>query len=69
MVLIGAAIGLILAAAAGRLLVTFLFGVPPLDFVVFSGAAALFAVIGFAACYIPSRRATRIDPMLALRNE
>jgi predicted permease len=65
----GAALGLILAAAAGRLLVTFLFGVSPVDPLVFSGTVGLFAIIGFLACYIPARRATRIDPINALRTE
>jgi predicted permease len=65
----GAAIGLMLAAFASRLLVTFLFGVPPLDPIVFAGAAVLFAAIGVVACFIPARRATRIDAMEALRYE
>ena len=69
LVAIGAAIGLILAAATGRLLTRLLFGVPPLDPVIFSAAAALFAVVGLVACYLPARRATRIDPLTALRYE
>jgi predicted permease len=66
---IGAAIGLVLAAAASQVLVVFLFGVPPLDPVIFSGAAALFAVVALTACYLPARRATHIDPLTALRYE
>jgi predicted permease len=66
---IGTAIGLVLAAAASRALVVFLFGVPPLDPVIFGGAAVLFAFVGLAACYWPARRATRIDPLTALRYE
>jgi predicted permease len=65
----GAAIGLMLAAFASRLLVTFLFGVPPLDPIIFAGAVVIFAAIGLVACYIPARRATRIDAMEALRYE
>ena len=66
---VGAAIGLLLAAGAGRALVVFLFGIPPLDPTVFSAAAALFAVVGLVACYLPARRATTIDPQSALRYE
>jgi predicted permease len=66
---IGSAIGLLLAAGASRALVAFLFGVPPLDPLIFGDAAVLFAVVGLAACYWPARRATRIDPLTALRYE
>ena len=67
--LAGAAIGVTLAAFASRLMVSVLFGVPPFDPVIFAGAVLLFAAIGLAACYIPARRATRIDAMEALRYE
>ena len=66
---LGSGMGLLLAAAGSRLLTRLLFGVPPLDPVTFGGAAALFAVIGLAACYVPARRATRIDATEALRHE
>jgi len=69
MVAAGAALGLLLSAATSRLLTRLLFGVPPVDPVTFAGAAALFAVVGLAACYVPARRATRIDPLTALRHE
>jgi putative ABC transport system permease protein len=65
----GAAIGLPLAAAAGRLLSAFLFEVSPIDPATFGGALVLFALVGLAACYVPARRATRIDPCAALRSE
>jgi predicted permease len=67
--LIGATIGVLLAAFASRLMVSFLFGVPPLDPLIFAGAVLLFAAIGLTACYLPARRATRIDAMEALRYE
>ena len=67
--LIGSAIGMILAAALSRVLAGFLFGIPPIDPVTFAGTAALFAAIGLAACYVPVRRATQIDPTQALRYE
>ena len=69
LVAMGGAIGLVLAAVAGRLLRGLLFGVPPGDPVTFSIAVALFAVIGLTACYIPARRATMIDAIDALRYE
>jgi predicted permease len=69
LVLVGCVIGLVLAAGASRLLTRLLFGASPLDPVAFSGAVVLFAIIGLAACYMPVRRATRIDAMDALRYE
>jgi hypothetical protein len=67
--LIGSAIGLIFAAAISRVLAGFLFGIPPIDPVTFTGTTALFVAIGLAACYVPVRRATHIDPTQALRYE
>jgi predicted permease len=67
--LTGAAVGLVLAAAASRLLGSLLFGVNATDPVAFIGAAALFVAIGLAACFAPARRATEIDAMEALRYE
>lgn len=69
LVAIGAGIGLALAALVGRLLMTVLFQVRPVDPITFSGAIALFAAVGLLACYVPARRAVRIDPMIALRDE
>jgi predicted permease len=69
LVAIGAGIGLLLAAVAGRVLARLLFGLPPLDPLTFAGATLLFAAIGLAACYVPIRRATRISPVEALRYE
>jgi putative ABC transport system permease protein len=66
-VAIGSVIGLALAAGAGQMLAGFLFGVPPFDLLTFGGAAVLFAAIGLAACYGPARRATKVDPIVALR--
>jgi len=65
--IIGSAIGLALASTASHLLVVFLFGVQPLDPIIFGSATALFIAIGLLACYGPARRATRIDPLTALR--
>ena len=65
----GAAIGLVLAAAAGQLIVSLLMGVAPVDVVTFGSAAVLFSAIGVAACVVPARRALRINAIEALRYE
>jgi len=66
---IGVAIGLILAIASTHLLVRALFGLSPLDPPTFSGVAALLATIAIVACWLPARKASRVDPMEALRYE
>jgi ABC-type antimicrobial peptide transport system permease subunit len=66
-------IGLIVGVAAGsvvtRVLSDMLYGVGTRDPFVFAGAPLLLLVVAFLACYIPARRATRIDPLVALRYE
>jgi predicted permease len=69
LVAIGSAIGLLLGAGAGQMLSGARFGTPPPDALMFAGAAALFALVGLAACYVPARRATRIGAVEALRYE
>ena len=69
MTILGSIAGLVLAAGAGRLVASLLFGLEPADPATFIGAAVLFAVVGLAACYVPARRATKIDAMEALRYE
>jgi ABC-type antimicrobial peptide transport system permease subunit len=69
LVVIGGLIGLPLAFAAGRSLGTLLYGVPPLDPVSYGGGAALLAFVAGIAAWLPAYRASRIDPMLALRKE
>ena len=67
--LMGVALGLILALAAGRVLATLLFNVKPTDGIAFVAAALLLVLAVLIANYLPARRATRVDPLLALRNE
>jgi putative ABC transport system permease protein len=65
----GIAIGLVLAAGATRVMRNLLYDVSPTDPLTFAGVAALLAAIALLAAYLPARRATRIDPIVALRSE
>jgi putative ABC transport system permease protein len=67
--LLGIALGMGLGLGSGRLISTFLFGVGERDVSVFAAAAFLLAVTAMLACYLPARRASRVDPMEALRYE
>jgi len=66
---IGLAIGLALSLAGTRLIGSLLFGVNPMDPLTFVAAALVLATVALAACWIPARRAMRIDPAEALRHE
>ncbi len=67
--LIGVAIGVLVALGVTRLISSMIFGVTPYDPVTFITVAVVLVAVAFLACYIPARRAMRVDPMIALRYE
>lgn len=69
LLMIGMVIGLGGAFALTRLLRTLLFEITPTDPLTYSGVVALLIIVAFLACYVPARRATKVDPLVALRYE
>ncbi|HUJ39959.1 MAG TPA: ABC transporter permease [Candidatus Acidoferrales bacterium] len=68
-ILLGTAIGLAASLALTRTVESLLFGVKATDALTYSGVIALLVVAAMLACYLPARRATRVDPLVALRHE
>ena len=66
---IGLALGLAAAFGVAKLIAGFLYGIGPADPIAFGVITVLLTATAFVACYVPARRASRIDPLVALRNE
>ena len=66
---VGLAIGFVLSVAVSVLMARFLYGITPTDPVTYLGVFALLATASLVACYLPARRAARVDPLVALRTE
>jgi putative ABC transport system permease protein len=66
---VGVVLGMVASIALTRLAASMIWGVSPRDPVTFLGVLLVLAIVGTLACLIPSRRATRVDPLVALRYE
>ena len=66
---VGMGLGLALALGISQLMTVVLFQVQPRDPVIFSGVAAVLVAVGLFACFVPAKRATLVDPLVALRSD
>ncbi len=66
---LGTGLGLLGAAAGGRLLASLLYATSSLDLTTFATVAGVLGLVSLLACYVPARRAGRLDPVAALRDE
>jgi putative ABC transport system permease protein len=69
LVILGLAIGLLASLGLSRVIASQLWGVSPNDPVTLVSVAAVLLLTGLVACWVPARRATRVDPLVALRYE
>jgi putative ABC transport system permease protein len=69
LVIAGLVLGVVVAAAVTRLLASFLYGVSTTDAFTFTAIPVLLTLVALLACYLPARRATRVEPLIALRYE
>jgi ABC-type antimicrobial peptide transport system permease subunit len=66
---VGLAVGVVASLALTRYLTTMLFGVAPTDPLTFAALTMTMVVVSLLACYVPARRAARVDPLVAIRTE
>jgi putative ABC transport system permease protein len=67
--MVGVLLGFIASVLSMRTIRSLLYGISALDPVTFLGVAGFLAVVAFASCYFPARRATKVDPIQAMRSE